>query len=94
MKAAISAGYRHIDGAFIYRNEVEVGDGIGAMIKDGTVKREDLFIVSKVSRSHPHASPRSLLYCGLWNLDVQAPSLLYLVAVVHLPQKVHGQGEL
>lgn len=40
---AIKAGYRMIDGAQIYGNEKEVGDGIHKAINEGIVKREDLF---------------------------------------------------
>jgi D-xylose reductase len=45
---AIKVGYRLFDGACDYGNEKECGDGITRAIKDGLVKREDLFIVSKL----------------------------------------------
>ncbi len=50
---ALSAGYRHIDCAAIYDNEKEVGKAFEKAFSDGLVKREDIFITSKLwNNSH------------------------------------------
>lgn len=45
---AIKVGYRLIDTAQSYFNEEEVGNAVEKAIKEGIVKREELFITSKV----------------------------------------------
>lgn len=48
VKAAIDAGYRHIDTAYLYANEQEVGQAIREKIAEGVIKREDVFVTTKV----------------------------------------------
>lgn len=48
VKTAIDIGYRHVDGAYLYLNEGEVGEAYKEKIADGTVRREDLFVTTKL----------------------------------------------
>ncbi|KAI9290960.1 aldehyde reductase-like protein [Neoconidiobolus thromboides FSU 785] len=50
VKVALAAGYRHLDCAWIYGNEKEVGDAI----KESGVPREEIFITSKLWNSFHH----------------------------------------
>ncbi|GAB7361180.1 hypothetical protein MBLNU230_g1213t1 [Neophaeotheca triangularis] len=51
VKAALDAGYRHIDTALAYGNEHEVGQGI----KDSGVPREEIWITTKLDNPwHKH----------------------------------------
>jgi diketogulonate reductase-like aldo/keto reductase len=70
-RAALDAGYRHIDTATMYGNEAE----IGRAVRDSGVPREDIFITTKVQadragreRETIAASLRSLsvAYVDLW----------------------------
>jgi D-xylose reductase len=72
---AIKAGYRHLDSACDYGNEVEVGHGIAKAIAEGVCSREELRITSKLwntYHSKEHVKPaleRSLKDLGLDYLD-------------------------
>ena len=45
---ALKLGYRHIDCAFIYGNEAEIGDALQRAFADGIVSRDALWITSKL----------------------------------------------
>ncbi|XP_061100644.1 aldo-keto reductase family 1 member B1 isoform X2 [Conger conger] len=82
IEAAIAAGYRHIDTAHCYRNEVELGRAVHAKIKQGIICRKDMFIVSKLWCTYHAASDVQL--CLSQSLrDLQLAYLdLYLI---HFP---------
>ncbi|CAH1905768.1 oxidoreductase of aldo/keto reductase family, subgroup 1 [Candidatus Nitrotoga sp. HW29] len=48
VEEAIRIGYRHIDCAMIYDNEVEIGNAIRDAINEGQVTRKELWITSKL----------------------------------------------
>ncbi|MBN2262940.1 MAG: aldo/keto reductase, partial [Prolixibacteraceae bacterium] len=48
VKTAVRMGYRHIDCASVYGNEKEIGQVLAEMIQNGEIKREELWITSKV----------------------------------------------
>lgn len=51
---AIDIGYRLIDSATVYGNEEQIGEVIQEAIASGKIKREDLFITTKVWGNHLH----------------------------------------
>lgn len=54
---AIRLGYRHIDCAYIYQNEPEIGKALKFAMDSGMVTREELFVTSKLWNSD-HAPER------------------------------------
>jgi diketogulonate reductase-like aldo/keto reductase len=48
VKTGLQVGYRHLDTAWFYGNEKEVGEGL----RQSGLKREDIFICTKVRETH------------------------------------------
>ncbi|KAJ4906925.1 Aldo-keto reductase family 4 member C9 [Raphanus sativus] len=48
ISTAVKIGYRHIDCAQMYDNEKEIGAALKKLFEDEVVKREELFITSKL----------------------------------------------
>lgn len=57
---ALKVGYRLIDTARYYGNEVGVGRGIRKAIADGIVKREEVFVTSKIMPSNYNAPDKAI----------------------------------
>ncbi|PWI73208.1 NADPH-dependent D-xylose reductase [Purpureocillium lilacinum] len=79
---AIKAGYRLFDGACDYGNEKECGDGVARAIKEGIVKREDLFIVSKLWQTF-HAKDKVEPICRRQLADWQVD--YFDLFLIHFP---------
>jgi diketogulonate reductase-like aldo/keto reductase len=47
----VNLGYRHLDTAYIYENEEVVGAALKEVFETSAIKREDLFVVTKLWHS-------------------------------------------
>ncbi|KNG82013.1 aldehyde reductase 1 [Aspergillus nomiae NRRL 13137] len=80
---ALKAGYRHLDLATIYQNQKEIAVGIKRAFQEFNIKREEVFITSKLwnSQHHPMWSRR----LSTTALPSAASSTLMYLYLVHWP---------
>lgn len=84
IKEALKAGYTHIDTAAIYGNEAEIGAAIKEAMEEGVIKREDLFITTKLwNDAHAVADVIPALQDSLQKLQMDYVDLYLIHWPVH-----------
>lgn len=79
VREAIRCGYRHIDCAAVYGNEKEIGEALQAAFQSGEVRREELWITSKLwNNRHGHHNVRPAIEKTLADLRLDYLNL-YLI---------------
>lgn len=75
VEAALSAGYRHVDTASVYGNEVDVGGALRA----GELPRDELWVTTKLwNRDQGAATTRAALEASLERLELEYVDLYLL----------------
>jgi diketogulonate reductase-like aldo/keto reductase len=78
-KAALEAGFRTIDTAERYRTEREVGEAMQEVFKEGKIKREDVFVITKLwNTNHRPERVKSACEASLKKLQLDFVDL-YLI---------------
>ncbi|GAB7355710.1 hypothetical protein MBLNU459_g6409t1 [Dothideomycetes sp. NU459] len=83
---ALSVGYRHIDAAYVYGNEDEVGEGLAEGFESG-IKREEVFVTTKLWCTY-HSRVEENLDLSLKSLGLDYVDL-YLM---HWPVPMNPKG--
>jgi diketogulonate reductase-like aldo/keto reductase len=76
VRAAVEVGFRHLDAAERYRNEDEVGLALKELLADGTIRREDLFVTTKLwNNNHRPQRVKPALQASLSRLGLDTVDL-------------------
>jgi diketogulonate reductase-like aldo/keto reductase len=82
-KAALEVGFRQLDSAERYRNEVQVGEAMQEVFSGGTIRREDVFLGTKLwNNNHRPERVRPAFEASLKRLHLDYVDL-YLVHTPH-----------
>ena len=87
IETAIKSGYRLIDTAKLYENEEKIGESLKKVFNENLVKREDLYIVTKLWQDD-HEDPVSALKLSLSKLQLSYVDLF----LIHWPLGVMENG--
>ena len=78
VRTAIESGVRLIDTASAYGNEREIGEAIRKAIGDGVVKREELFVITKIYPGSEMANPEQSVQACLDRLNIGYVDMMLL----------------
>ncbi|XP_053617228.1 aldo-keto reductase AKR2E4-like [Plodia interpunctella] len=86
---AIEDGYRHIDTAVLYNDEVQVGQGLADAVRQGLVSRDQMFITTKLpSDRHARSQVVTTLRESLNRLKMNYVDLF----LIHFPFSTKNDG--
>lgn len=90
INTALECGYRHIDTAFHYRNEREIGDVLKEWLDSGKIKREELFITTKL----PLTANRAADVARFLNKSLESLKLDYVdLYLIHNPVGIKAKDD-
>lgn len=78
VRAALENGVRLIDTASAYGNEQEIGEAIREAISDGIIKREELFVTTKIYPGDEMANPEESIQACIDRLDIGYVDMMLL----------------
>ena len=70
VKTALKDGVRLIDTAYMYKNEVEVGQAIRESMEELGIQREDIFVITKLYPGEQYENPERAIEDALEKLDI------------------------
>ncbi|XP_072390215.1 dihydrodiol dehydrogenase 3-like [Diabrotica undecimpunctata] len=85
LEVALETGYRHIDTATVYQNEHVIGKVLNKWLTSGKLKREDIFITTKLPSTHLHPDlVESALKESLQKLQLEYVDLYLMHSPIYL----------